>query len=328
MQETLKLVTQVFGVSGNEDEIRETITNEIKKHVDEIRVDAMGNLIAVKRGKKKKIMLAAHMDEIGVIATFIDDNGFIRFSNVGGVSQLTALGQRVRFRNGTTGTVSKEEKLEDIRGLKLTKMYIDIGCRSREETEKLVRIGDTANFAGDFTVQGNCAISKAMDDRSGCAVLIELIKSLPKTDNEIYFVFTTQEEVGLRGAKTAAFGIMPDCAIALDVTITGDTPECDKREVKLGGGPAIKVKDSSYLAHPAIRRELENLAVENGIPYTLELLDRGGSDPGAIQTTGMGVPCGGISIPCRYVHSPAEMVSLEDLENCVKLTSLFIKNYK
>lgn len=328
MQETLKLVTQVFGVSGNEDEIRETITNEIKKHVDEIRVDAMGNLIAVKRGKKKKIMLAAHMDEIGVIATFIDDNGFIRFSNVGGVSQLTALGQRVRFRNGTTGTVSKEEKLEDIRGLKLTKMYIDIGCRSREETEKLVRIGDTANFVGDFTVQGNCAISKAMDDRSGCAVLIELIKSLPKTDNEIYFVFTTQEEVGLRGAKTAAFGIMPDCAIALDVTITGDTPECDKREVKLGGGPAIKVKDSSYLAHPAIRRELENLAVENGIPYTLELLDRGGSDPGAIQTTGMGVPCGGISIPCRYVHSPAEMVSLEDLENCVKLTSLFIKNYK
>ncbi len=328
MQETLKLVTQVFGVSGNEDEIREVITNEIKKHVDEIRVDAMGNLIAVKRGKKKKIMLAAHMDEIGVIATFIDDNGFIRFSNIGGVSQLTALGQRVRFRNGTIGTVNKEEKLEDVRDLKLSKMYIDIGCKNREETEKLVKIGDAANFAGDFTVQGNCAISKAMDDRSGCAVLIELIKSLPKTDNEIYFVFTTQEEVGLRGAKTAAFGIMPDCAIALDVTLTGDTPECDKREVKLGGGPAIKVKDTSYLAHPAIRRELENLASENGIPYTLELLDRGGSDPGAIQTTGAGVPCGGISIPCRYVHSPAEMVSLEDLENCVKLTSLFIKNYK
>ena len=328
MQETLKLVTQVFGVSGNEDEIRETITNEIKKHVDDIRVDAMGNLIAVKRGKKKKILLAAHMDEIGIIATFIDDNGFIRFSNIGGVSQLTALGQRVRFRNGTIGTVSKEEKLEDIRGLKLAKMYIDIGCKTREEAEKLVKIGDAANFTGDFTVQGDCAISKAMDDRSGCAVLIELIKSLPKTDNEIYFVFTTQEEVGLRGAKTAAFGIMPDCAIALDVTLTGDTPECDKREVKLGGGPAIKVKDSSYLAHPAIRRELEYLAAENGIPYTLELLDRGGSDPGAIQTTGMGVPCGGISIPCRYVHSPAEMVSLEDLENCVKLTSLFIKNYR
>ncbi len=328
MQETLRLVTQVFGVSGNEEDIREVITNEIKKHVDEIRVDAMGNLIAIKKGKKKKIMLAAHMDEIGIIATYIDDNGFIRFSNIGGVSPFTSLGQRVKFRNGTTGMVCAEEKLEDMKGLKLGKMFIDIGCRSREEAEKHVKIGDAANFVGEFIVQGDCAISKAMDDRSGCAVLIELIKALPKTDNEIYFVFTTQEEVGLRGAKTAAFGIMPDCAIAIDVTLTGDTPECNKREVKLGSGPAIKVKDSAYIAHPAIRRTLEDLAAENGIPYTLELLDRGGSDPGAIQTTGMGVPCGGISIPCRAVHSPAEMVSIDDLNNCVKLAALFIKNYK
>lgn len=328
MQETLKLVTQAFGVSGNEDEIREVITKEIKKYVDEIRVDSMGNLIAVKRGKRKKIMLAAHMDEIGIIATFIDDNGFIRFSGIGGVSSFTALGQRVKFRNGTIGTVNKEEKLEDIKNLNYGKMYIDIGCKNREEAEKLVKIGDVACFTGDFFVQGNCAVSKAMDDRSGCAVLIELIKNLPKTDNEIYFVFTTQEEVGLRGAKTAAFGIMPDCAVAIDVTLTGDTPECDKREVKLGGGPAIKVKDVTYLAHPAIRRSLEELAAENGIPYTLELLDRGGSDPGAIQTTGIGIPCGGISIPCRNVHSPAEMISLEDLENCVRLTALFIKNYR
>lgn len=328
MQDTLKMVTQVFGVSGNEEEIREVIINEVKKHVDEIKVDAMGNLIAVKKGKKKKIMLAAHMDEIGIIATFIDDKGYIRFSNIGGVSHFTALGQRVRFKNGTVGTVGAEEKLEDLKGLKLSKMYIDIGCKSREETEKLVRVGDTANFVGEFTVQNGCAISKALDDRSGCAVLIELIKALPKTDNELYFAFTTQEEVGLRGAKTAAFGIMPDCAIAIDVTLTGDTPESNNREVKLGGGPAIKIKDNSYIAHPAIRRSLEDLASANGIPYTLELLDRGGSDPGAIQTTGLGVPCGGISIPCRGVHSPAEMVNLEDLENCVKLASLFIKNYK
>ncbi len=328
MQDTLKLVTQVFGVSGNEEDIREVIYNEIKKYVDETRVDAMGNLIAIKKGSKKKIMLAAHMDEIGVIATFIDDNGFIRFSNVGGVSPFTSLGQRVRFRNGSTGTISAEEKLEDFKGLKLGKLFIDIGCKNRAEAERLVKVGDTANFVGDFYVQGSSAVSKAMDDRSGCAVLIELIKNMPKTENEIYFVFTTQEEVGLRGAKTAAFGIMPDCAIAIDVTLTGDTPECGKREVKLGGGPAIKVKDNSYIAHPAIRRYLEELAGENGIPYTLELLDRGGSDPGAIQTTGVGVPCGGISIPCRAVHSPAEMVSLEDLDYCVKLTALFIKNYK
>ncbi len=331
MQELLKKVTQAFGVSGNEEEIRDVITSEIKKYVDEIKVDNMGNLIAIRNGKNKtgsqakKIMLAAHMDEIGIIATFIDDKGFIRFSNIGGVSAFNSLAQRVRFKNGTIGCISVEEKLEDYKNLKLDKMFIDIGCKNREEAEKLVKIGDAATFIGDFYVQGSCAISKAMDNRSGCAVLIELAKTLPKTDNEVYFVFTTQEEVGQRGAKTAAFGIMPDCAIAIDVTLTGDTPQCKDREVKLGRGPAIKVKDSAYIAHPQIRRELEELAKRNSIPYTLELLDRGGSDPGAIQSTGNGVPCGGISIPCRYVHSPSEMVNLEDLRNCVKLAELYVK---
>lgn len=325
MQDILKKVTQAYGVSGNEEEIREVITSEIKKYVDEIKVDAMGNLIGVKKGKKKKIMFAAHMDEIGIIATFIDEKGFVRFSNIGGVSAFNSLAQRVKFKNGTIGCINVEEKLEDYKTLKLGKMYIDIGCKSREEAEKLVKIGDTATFIGDFNVQGDCAISKAMDNRSGCAVLIELIKTLPKTDNEIYFVFTTQEEIGLRGAKTAAFGISPDCAIAIDVTLTGDTPECNNRDVKLGSGPAIKVKDSAYIAHPGIRRELEDLASSNNIPYTLELLDRGGSDPGAIQVSGTGVPCGGISIPCRNVHTPAEIVSLQDLKHCVELAALFLK---
>ncbi|PYG87604.1 endoglucanase [Ruminiclostridium sufflavum DSM 19573] len=335
MQDILRKVTQAFGVSGNEEEIRKVITSEIEKYVDEIKIDAMGNLIAVKKGKSsaksggafpgRKIMLAAHMDEIGVIATFIDEKGFIRFSNLGGVSAFNSLAQRVRFKNGTIGCINAEEQLEDYKNLKLEKMYIDIGCKSREEAEKLVRIGDAANFTGDFYVNGDRMISKAMDDRSGCAVLIEVIKAQPKTDNEVYYVFTTQEEVGLRGAKTAAFGIMPDCAIAVDVTFSGDTPQCRSREVKLGAGPAIKVKDSAYIAHPQIRRELEELAGSNNIPYTLELLDRGGSDPGAIQAAGAGVPCGGVSIPCRYTHSPAEMVSMEDLKNCVKLVELFIK---
>ena len=328
MQEILKTVTQAFGVSGNEEEIREIITTEIKKYVDEIKVDAMGNLIAVKKGKKKKIVLAAHMDEIGVIATFIDDNGFIRFSNLGGVSAFNSLAQRVRFKNGTIGCINMEDKLESMKDLRLAKLYIDIGCSSREEAEKYVKVGDSANFVGDFHVQGDFAVSKAMDDRSGCAVLIELIKTMPKTDNEIYFVFTTQEELGLRGAKTASFGIMPDCAIAIDVTRTGDTPECHSMDVKLGKGPAIKVKDASYIAHPQIRRTLQELAQENGISYTLELLERGGSDSGAMQTAGTGIPCGGISIPCRYVHTPSEMVSIQDLKDCVKLAGLFIKHYK
>lgn len=327
MKETLKKVTQAFGVSGNEEEIREVIISEINKYVNEIKVDAMGNIIAVKKGKGKKIMLAAHMDEIGVIATYIDEKGFIRFSNIGGVSPYKSLGQRVRFKNGTIGCIGVEEKFDDYKNLKLSNLFIDIGCRDKAETEKQVNIGDAAAFTGDFYNSGDIVISKALDDRSGCAVLIELIKEMPKTDNEIYFVFTSQEEVGLRGAKTAAFGIAPDCALAVDITLAGDTPESIKREVALSAGPAIKVKDSSYIAHPEIRRLLEEAAKANNISYTLELLDRGGSDGGAIQTSGVGVPCGGISIPCRYTHAPCEMVSLTDLQNCVKLAAHFIKNF-
>jgi endoglucanase len=267
------------------------------------------------------------MDEIGVIATYIDDKGFIRFSNVGGVSPYKALGQRVRFKNGTMGCIGVEEKFDDYKNLKLSNLFIDIGCKDKAETEKLVKVGDAAAFAGDFYNSGDIVISKALDDRSGCAVLIELIKEIPKTHNEIYFVFTTQEEVGLRGAKTAAFGIMPDCAIAVDITPAGDTPESTKCEVALSAGPAIKVKDSSYIAHPEIRRLLEDAANTNNISYTLELLERGGSDGGSIQTSGIGIPCGGISIPCRYTHTPCEMVSLADLQNCVKLASHFIKSF-
>jgi putative aminopeptidase FrvX len=167
-------------------------------------------------------MIAAHMDEIGIMATFIDENGFIRFTNIGGVSPFTSIGQRVRFKNGTIGVISFEEKLEDIKKLKLQKMFIDIGSKSREETEKLVKIGDTACFLGETKKQDDYVISKASDDRSGCAVAIEALKNLPDTENEIYFVFTVQEEMGLRGARTAAYQIMPDFAIALDVTGTGE----------------------------------------------------------------------------------------------------------
>ena len=328
MKETLKKVTQAFGVSGHEDEVRDVIIEEIKQYVDEIKTDAMGNLIAIKKGTKKKIMLAAHMDEIGIIATYIDDKGFIRFSNIGGVSPYFALNQRVKFQSGVIGCVAAEGKLPDYKNLNLSKMFIDIGCKDKAETEKYVNIGDVATFVGDFYTMGDVAVSKAMDNRSGCAVLIEMIKSAPKTDNEIYYVFTTQEEVGLRGAKTAAYAIMPDCALAIDITTTADTPECHKHDVIMTGGPALKIKDAVYIAHPEIRRLLEETAKEQNIPFTRELLERGGTDCGAIQTTGIGVPCGGISIACRYIHSPCEMVSITDLNNCVKLAIAFVQAYK
>lgn len=329
----LTKVSNAFGVSGNEEEICEVITEEIKDIVDDISVDRLGNLIAVKRGKGKKltkskgkkIMIAAHMDEIGVMATYIDEKGFIRFSNLGGVSPFKSIGQRVKFKNGTIGAVYYEEKLEDIKNLKLQKMYIDIGAKSREETEKLVKIGDTACFLGDTKKQGNYIISKAMDDRSGCAVAIEALKNLPDTENEIYFVFTVQEEMGLRGARTAAYQIMPDLAIALDVTGTGDKPESHLMEVKLGAGPAIKIKDSSVICHPEVKILLEDAAKNLNIPFQYEILEGGGTDAGSIHLTGGGIPSGVLSIPCRYIHSPVEMICMNDLENAVKLIVEAIK---
>jgi putative aminopeptidase FrvX len=319
MFELVGRLAGTFGVSGNEEEIRDVIKGEIQDKVDNIEIDTLGNLIAVKKGKGKKIMVAAHMDEIGVMATYIDDNGFIRFSNVGWVSQYYALSHKVKFKNGTTGVVFYEEKLDDMKKLKLPKMYIDIGAGSKEDAEKKVRIGDTACFIGETVARGEYIISKALDDRSGCAVLIQAIRDLDYTENEIYFVFTVQEELGLRGAKTSAYNIKPDLGIAVDVTDTGDTPECAPMEVKCGKGPAIKIKDNSILCHPEVRRLMEDCAKKLNIPYQFEILERGGSDPGAIHLTGGGVPSGAISIPCRYIHSPSEAVNINDLKNAAKL---------
>ena len=325
MFDLVRKLSDAFGVSGNEEEIRAVITEEIKDKVDDIYTDTLGNLIAVKKGTGRKIMLDAHMDEIGVMATFIDDNGFIRFSNLGWVYQYFALGQKVRFKNGTIGSVFYEEKLDDMKNLKLSRMYIDIGAKNKEEAEKRVRIGDTACFVGDAVQTGDMIISKALDNRSGCAVLIKVIQNLPETDNELYFVFTVQEELGLRGARTAAYQIQPDIAIAIDVTDTGDTPECHPMAVKCGAGPAIKIKDSSLICHPEVKRLLEDAAKEIGIPYQYEVLESGGTDVGAIHTAVGGVPSGPVSIPCRYIHSPVETASLSDMENAVKLLVQAVK---
>lgn len=319
MVDLIKKLTNAFGVSGNEEEIREQIISEIKDKVDEIRVDALGNLIAVKKGSGKKIMVAAHLDEIGVIATHIDEKGFIRFSNIGWVSPYYALSHRVMFKNGTIGVVYYEEKHEDMKNLKLANMYIDIGVSSREEAEKRVKIGDVACFTGETVQMGDMLLSRCLDNRCGCAVAIKALQNLPKTDNEIYFVFTTQEELGLRGARTAAFPLNPDIAIAVDVTSTGDKPEAKTMEVKCGKGPAIKIKDSMIICHPEVKKLLEEAASKLNIPYQYEILESGGTDVGAIHQVAGGIPSGAISIPCRYIHSPSEAVNVKDLENAVKL---------
>lgn len=315
--ELLKKLTEASGVSGCENEIRDVITNELKAYADEIYTDTLGNLIVHKKGTGKKIMFAAHMDEIGVAVTFIEKDGFLRFANVGGLYTKELLGRRVIFKNGLTGVIYTEK---DNKQSLMSKMYIDIGAESGEEAAKNVSVGDTAVFEGAYHRNGNRIISKALDNRTGCCVLIEAAKRV-KSNNDLYFVFTTQEEVGLRGAKTAAYTVDPEYAIAVDVTDTGDTPECPVMEVKLGKGAAIKVMDRSIMCDPDVRTAMIETAKAHNIPYQLEIMTDGGTDAGAMHLTRAGVKTGGISLPTRYIHSPSEMADLNDLSSCVELLS-------
>lgn len=326
MRELLKKFSETYGASGREHQIARLIKEEISDYVDEVFTDTLGNLYAVRRGSGTKLMVAAHMDEIGVIVTFIEEKGFLRFSNIGGVSPYVLLGQKVVFANGTVGTVGME-KLEDIKKLSFEKMYLDIGAANREEAAARIRIGDIATYYRELTVEGSRAFGKAMDNRAGCAVLVSAIRELDKTDNEIYAVFTIQEEVGLRGSRTSSYRLNPDLGLAVDVTPAGDTPEPPAAmDVYLGRGPAIKVKDASVICHPRLKDLLLELAEQEGIPCQLEVLQAGGTDAGAIHLTREGIPSAVISVPCRYVHTPGEMVDLTDMENAARLLKAFLSH--
>jgi putative aminopeptidase FrvX len=325
MFEIIKKLTGAFGPSGCERRITAAIKSLMAGKADEIKIDAMGNLICIKRGSGKKIMLAAHMDEIGIIVSYIDQKGFLRFGNIGGLPPIVILGSSVVFENGTRGVIWYEENIDNMKNVTLDKMYIDIGASSRKEALKRVKEGDMAVFSGDTVLQDNIIFSKALDDRIGCAVLIELAGSLPETENEICYVFTVQEEVGLRGARTAAFGIVPDIAVAVDVCNTGDMPECKPMAVSLGEGPTVKIKDRSVIAHPMVKDGLINAAKANNIPYQLEIMMEGGTDAGSIHITAGGIPSGGVSIPTRFIHNSVEMADMRDVENAVKLLKEFIK---
>ena len=318
MKELLKRLTEAYGPAGQESKIVELIKKEIEGHVDEMYVDVMGNLIAHKKGPGKKIMFSAHMDEIGFMITHIEKEGYLRFTNIGGHTPYTLKGLRVIFENGVCGVIDAH-RVDSPSELKFDNMFIDIAARDKAEAEKMVQIGDVAGFYNPTIEQANRMIGNSMDDRVGCLILIEALKEIKNSPNDLYFVFSTQEEVGLRGAKTAAYQISPDMGIALDVTPTGDTPDGAKLNVKLGNGAAIKVKDGSLIAHPLVKQLMVDTCVKNNIPYQMEVLLAGGTDAGAIHLTRAGIPSGTISIPCRFVHSPSEMVDLADVDACVRL---------
>ena len=314
IRDTLMKLLSVYGPTGTEKNVAGVIAEMIRPYVDEIRVDALGNLICVKRGREggKRLMFSAHMDHIGLIVTDADENGFIRVSNLGGINAARSVGAQVVFGNGVQGVIGADGTAQKP---EMKDLYIDIGAENREEALERVALGDAAVYRFSCVELGKNRLSApAMDDRAGCAVLLEAMALLGETDNEVAAVFSVQEEVGLRGAKTAAYAVDPDLGIALDVTLTGDVPEARPRmSVKLGGGAAIKVMDRSVLCAPVVRDRLVQLAKEERIAYQMEVLVAGGTDAGAMHVSRGGVPCGVISIPCRYVHSGAETVDLRDL---------------
>jgi len=327
MKTLLKTLTETFGPSGYEDEVRKIIFKEVKPLADEVQVDALGNLIVRKKpaaGAKnpKRIMLAAHMDEIGVIASHIDRKGFVRFTNVGGTFGRYTLGARVRFLNGTTGVVGFDRLEQVDQAPAMNKMYIDVGATSKENCP--VKVGDFGGFERSYMELGDRIVAKSLDDRSGVVVLIEALRSIKSTPNDLYFVFTTQEEVGTRGAGTAAFGVNPEIGIAIDVTGTGDTPASLKMTMELGKGPCVKIRDAGMLSDPRVVDWMIQTAEKAKLPYQREVLLVGSTDAKAIQLTRTGVMAGALSIPCRYIHSASEMVDYGDLKNSVKLLTAML----
>jgi endoglucanase len=325
LEELIKNLCEVFGPSGDEDLARELIKKEIEPYCDSLLTDALGNLLAFKGKGGKKIIVDAHMDEIGIIITSIEDEGFLRFAPVGGMRAKDIINQRYRFKNNRVGVVSVE-KVEDEGKIDFSKLYLDIGAKNKEEAQSLVKIGEMAVFDRDTLFEGSRIIAKALDNRISCVVLIEALKAIKETPNELIFAFTVQEEVGLRGARTASFQVEADYGIAVDVTDTGDVPKPEvEMPVKLGEGPTIKIMDSAVIAHPKVRDKMIAVAEKNQIPYQREVLTAGGTDTGVILLTRQGIPAGAISIPCRYIHSPNEMADLEDVKRAVKLLTALLE---
>ncbi|MCQ1535169.1 M42 family metallopeptidase [Methanosarcina sp. KYL-1] len=339
----LEKFTNAHGISGSEGEIRKLLEKELEPYVDSIRTDTMGNLIATRKGKGPSVMLAAHMDEIGLMVKYIDDNGFLRFVGIGGWFDQTLLNQRVVVHGnkgsipGVIGSkpphVMKDEDRK--KPVKLEDMFIDIGAKDREDAGNLgVEIGTPVSTDRTFVPLANGKVtSKAFDNRAGVVILVEVMKQLEElqVDANVYAVGTVQEEVGLKGAKTSAFGLIPDLALALDTTIPGDHPGISKTDsaLEIGKGPVITVADASgrgLIAHPQVLRWLKDTAAENEIPYQLGVGSGGTTDATSIHLTREGIPTGTVSIATRYIHSPVEVLDTADVGVCVNLIVKAVAN--
>jgi len=342
LNQNLEKLSNACGVSGREEEVRNLMMQLMKPYADEIIVDKLENVIAIKKGKKNtpKVMLAAHMDEVGLMVKTLTKEGFLQFAKMGGIDDRILPAQKVSVLtkkgplNGIIGSkpphIQKEEERKKV--LPYDELFIDIGAENREDANIMgVKIGDPVAFDVKYRkINKDTVIGKAFDDRAGCAAMIETLKQLGETDCTICAVGTVQEEVGLRGAATAAFGVDPDVAIALDVTVAGDVPGVREFDtsVKMGKGPTLTVSDSGLITHPKVFRWLLETAEETKIPFQLETGLMGSTDAARISLTRQGVPSGTVSIGTRYIHSPVSMLSLKDVENSAKLTTAAIQKIK
>ena len=329
MYNFLKQIIDVSAVSGREQNLLGKIRTLISPYVDECSYDNLGNLMALKKGSDanaKNIMLCAHADEIGFIVTYIEDSGFIRIAPIGGINFVSAAYSKVVFENGVKGVIVPEGKVSEPK--KADSYYVDIGADSKKAAEKKIKIGDVAVCEASVDkLMGKRIVGRPFDDRIGCAVLFDIARTLEAPKHNVWFVFSTQEEVGCRGAKTAANKIAPDCAIVFDVTGTGDTIGAQPMAIKLGEGAAIKIKDASVICDHETVEKLVELAKSNKIAYQCEILTYGGTDTSSIQVSGCGAKAAALSIPSRYIHSSVEMVDLKDAEACRDLAVAFVNNY-
>ena len=328
-------------ISGNEDIIREIIKRELKDNVDEIETDVMGNVVCTKKGEENAptVMLASHMDEIGLMVKYIDENGFIKFVKIGGINDQMLINQAVIIHSdngkypGVIGSkpphVTKPEERNKV--IKYNDMFIDIGANNKEEAEEMVSVGDMITFRSWFEEYPNDKVmGKALDNRIGCYVMMEIMKRV-ESRATIYGVGTVQEEVGLKGAKVSSYALNPDYAFALDTTLSGDHPGITIEEApcKMGSGPAVILADRSgdgIITSKVMKDMIIKASNEKDINIQLEVSDGGTTDGTAIHLNREGIITGVVSVPTRYIHTPVSVASAEDIENTIELLVTILNN--
>jgi len=337
--ELLKTLSNAFGPSGNEEQVVEILRKELEQYADETKVDKLGNVLFYHHGKDgyPKVMLSAHMDEVGVMVTFVENEGFLRFETLGGITSNLMPGQRLLlkgdngFVKGIIGTkpphiLSAEEQNKII---PIEDLFIDIGAESLAQVnDKGVDVGTRGVFDVEFADLGDGYVrGKALDDRAGCAVLVDVFNTLKDSPFNIVAVGSVQEELGLRGARTAAWQADPDFGLALEGTFAADVPGTrpDRASAKLKGGPVVTIMDRTVVTHPLVLKTLVGVGKEKAIPYQFKKVPAGGTDAGAIHLTKAGVPSGTVSVPCRYIHGPAAIAHIDDIKNTIHLVTEFVK---